>query len=64
MNITFAATPFRTVHATAAVPVQQSGKARRSISSQAGRRGLGKRVTVREHVIGDTAFVFAIYRKA
>lgn len=63
MNVTFAPTPFRTVHAMATVPAQHTGKARRSIASQAGRRGLGKRVTIREHVIGDTAIVFAIYRK-
>jgi hypothetical protein len=63
MSVTFHATPFRTVHATAVIPAQDAGKARRSISAQAGRRGLGKRVTIREHVIGETAFVFAIYRR-
>jgi len=64
MSVTFAPTPFRTVHVTAVVPVQQSARARRSISSQVGRRGLGKRLSIREHVVGDTATVFAIYRKA
>lgn len=63
MDITFAPTPFRTVHVSATVPVSLIPKARRSIASQVGRRGLGKRLTIREHVIGDTAVVFAVYRK-
>lgn len=63
MDITFSPTPYRTVHVTATVPVDQVGKARRSIAAQVKPRGLGKRVTIREHVIGDKAIVFAIYRK-
>lgn len=63
MQIDFVPTPFRTVHVTATVPAQQAAKARRSIASQVGRRGYGKRLTVREHVIGDQAVVFAVYRK-
>ncbi len=62
-DVTFIPTPFRTVHVTATVPAGQTGKARRSIASQVGRRGLGKRLTIREHVIGDQAIVFAVYRK-
>lgn len=63
MNVTFTPTPFGTVRADVVVPVDQIGKAKRSISSQAGRRGYGKRLSVREHRFGRLARVGIIYRK-
>lgn len=64
MNITFTPTPFGTVRADVVCPADQVGKAKRSISAQAGRRGLGKRISVRAHVFGRYARVGVIYRKA
>lgn len=63
MNITFRPTPFGTVHVSATVPVQDVKKARRSIASRVGKKGLGSRIAVREHEFGDNCEVFAIYRK-
>lgn len=58
MSVTFLPTPYGTVHVTASG--EDTTKIRRSIASQVGRRGLGKRLTIREHA----GTVFAIYRKA
>ena len=60
MNITFQPSPFGTVHVTGTGA--DPAKVRRSISSQAGKRGLGQRLTLR--VDDVTGTVFAIYRKA
>jgi tripartite-type tricarboxylate transporter receptor subunit TctC len=60
MTVTFAATPFSTVHVTGTGGSTDS--LRRSIASQAGKRGLGKRLSLR--VDDVTGTVFAIYRKA
>lgn len=64
MNITFSPTPFGTVHVSAVVPVADIRKARRSIAAQVGRRGLGKRLSVREHTFGQYARIGLVYRKA
>lgn len=57
-SISFLPTPYGTVHVTASG--EDTARVRRSIASQVGRRGLGKRLTIREH----RGTVFAIYRKA
>lgn len=63
MELTFSPTPYRTVHVSVVVPVEDIAKAKRSISSQAGKRGYGKRKSVREHTFGRYATVMAIYPK-
>ena len=63
MELTFSPTPYGTVHVSATVPSDQLAKAKRSISSQAGKRGYGKRLSVREHTFGQWARVMAIYPK-
>lgn len=63
MNVEFTPTPFRTVHVSAVVPASDVTRVKRSIASQAGKRKLGKRVTLREHSFGGTVHLFAIYRK-
>lgn len=70
MDITFNPTPFRTVHATATHQVDfgvtggVESAVKRSLTGAAKREGLGKRVTRRSHVIGNTVTVFDIYRKS
>ncbi len=61
--IEFNPTPFGTVHVTALVPTEDVKRTRRSISSQVGRRGLGKRLTITEHCLGTHTRVISIYRK-
>lgn len=61
--IEFNPTPFGTVHVTALVPTEDVKRTRRSIASQVGRRGLGKRLSTAEHRFGAYTRVFAIYRK-
>lgn len=63
MNIKFSATPFRTVRADVVVPVSEATRAKRSISAQAGKRGLGKRLSVREHTFGRYVRIGVIYSK-
>ncbi len=60
MTVKFQPSPFGSVHVTGTG--DSPDKLRRSIASQAGRRGLGKRLTLR--VDDVTGTVFAIYRKA
>lgn len=60
MTVKFQPSPFGTVHVTGTGG--PADKVRRSIASQAGRRGLGERLTLR--VDDVTGTVFAIYRKA
>jgi hypothetical protein len=60
MTIRFTPSPFGTVHITGTG--DSPDRLRRSIASQAGRRRLGKRLTLR--VDDATGTVFAIYRKA
>jgi len=66
MFITFAPTPFRTVHVTtkATGPASAATHLKRISTKEAKRRGLGERISRRSHVIGDTVTVFDIYRKA
>lgn len=63
MDITFQPTPFGTVRVDLVVPVADVGKVKRSVSSQAGKRHLGKRLSVREHRFGSLVRVGIIYRK-
>lgn len=64
MNVSFSPTPFGTVHASVVVPAEDAAKAKRSISSQAGKRHYGKRLSIREHTFGRFVRIGAIYRKA
>lgn len=66
MFITFAPTPFRTVHVTTTGlgPESIASHLKRISTTSARRHGLGKRISRRSHVIGDTVTVFDIYRKA
>lgn len=64
MNVTFTPTPFGTVRADVTCPASDISRAKRSISAQAGRRGLGERLSVREHIFGQYARIGVIYRKA
>lgn len=61
---TYSPTPFGTVVVEAIVPVEEIGKFKRSVSATAKRKGLGKRLSVREHTFGRYARVGLIYRKA
>ena len=63
MNITFSPTPFGTVHVETVAPVQDASKAKRKISAQVSPRGLGKRLSLREHRFGSYVKIGAIYRK-
>lgn len=63
MNVTFSPTPYGTVHVQAVVLATEAAKAKRSIASQVGRRGLGKRLSIREHTFGRYVRIGAIYRK-
>ena len=63
MKLTFSPTPYGTVHVAVNEPAEDIAKAQRSISSQAGKRGNGKRLSVREHTFGQWASVMGIYPK-
>ena len=61
-NVSSTPTPFGTVHFTATgigVDVSVAKKALRKAA-----KGHGRALSVREHTIGHTVTVFAIYRKA
>jgi hypothetical protein len=57
-------TPFRTVHIQATDHAAHERTLKSSVTRQAKSLGLGKRLTRRSHVIGNTVTVFDIYRKA
>jgi hypothetical protein len=66
MFITFAPTPFKTVHVTTQGigPESAASHLKRISTKEAKRRGLGERISRRSHVIGNRVTVFDIYRKA
>ena len=64
MKITFSPTPFGTVHVGTVVPAEEAVTARRKISAQAGQRGYGRRISVREHRFGSLVRIGAIYPRS
>jgi hypothetical protein len=64
MFITFAPTPFRTVHSTATGPAAGESQLKGQQTRHAKARGLGEMVSRRVHTIGAEVTVFSIYRKA
>lgn len=64
MNVKITPTPFGTIHYTiTSAPYEADALANAKKALRKAAKGHGRALSVREHTIGHTVTVFAIYRK-